>query len=199
MFEANQYAVVERALIVAYEIEPKNIPALRSRLGALQRGGLFGAERPGKGRKLGYGPDQFWRLVFALELTALGIAPSLILKLIAEFWDPTLVAVFREAERANMLPTNGGDIAFVLIGGETMFRATRDALTPQLSFAPLHELPGLMNSAMKDKPLPARSIVVNLTARLRRFNRALVSAQDLRDVAKATDRRKLATGKSRNG
>jgi hypothetical protein len=194
MFEANQYAVVERALIVAYEIEPKNIPALRSRLGALQRGGLFGAERPGKGRKLGYGPDQFWRLVFALELTALGIAPSLILKLIAEFWDPTLVAVFREAERAK-----GGDIAFVLIGGETMFRATRDALTPQLSFAPLHELPGLMNSAMKDKPLPARSIVVNLTARLRRFNRALVSAQDLRDVAKATDRRKLATGKSRNG
>jgi len=108
------------------------------------------------------------------------------------------VAVFREAERANMLPTKG-DIAFVLIGGETMFRATRDALTPQLSFAPLHELPGLMNSAMKDKPLPARSIVVNLTARLRRFNRALVSAQDLRDVAKATDRRKLATGKSRNG
>jgi hypothetical protein len=198
MFEANQYAVVERALIVAYEIEPKNIPALRSRLGALQRGGLFGAERPGKGRKLGYGPDQFWRLVFALELTALGIAPSLILKLIAEFWDPTLVAVFREAERANV-PPKGGDIAFVLIGGETMFRATRDALTPQLSFAPLHELPGLMNSAMKDKPLPARSIVVNLTARLRRFNRALVSAQDLRDVAKATDRRKLATGKSRNG
>jgi hypothetical protein len=199
MFEANQYAVVERALIVAYEVEPKNIPALRSRLGALQRGGLFGAERPGKGRKLGYGPDQFWRLVFALELTALGIAPSLILKLIAEFWDPTLVAVFREAERANVLPPNGGDIAFVLIGGETMFRATRDALTPQLSFAPLHELPGLMNSAMKDKPLPARSIVVNLTARLRRFNSALVSAQDLRDVATATDRRKLATGKSRNG
>jgi hypothetical protein len=199
MFEANQYAVVERALIVAYEIEPKNIPALRSRLGALQRGGLFGAERPGKGRKLGYGPDQFWRLVFALELTALGIAPSLILKLIAEFWDPTLVAVFREAERANVLPPNGGDIAFVLIGGETMFRATRDALTPQLSFAPLHELPGLMNSAMKDEPLPARSIVVNLTARLRRFNRALVYAQALRDVAKATDRRKLATGKSRNG
>jgi len=146
-----------------------------------------------------YGPDQFWRLVFALELTALGIAPSLILKLIAEFWEPTLVAVFREAERANMLPTKGGDIAFVLIGGETMFRATRDALTPQLSFAPLRELPGLMNSAMKDKPLPARSIVVNLTARLRRFNSALVYAQDLRDVAKATDRRKLATGKSRNG
>src|SRR5262245_57405013 len=75
MFEMNQYAVVERALIVAYEVEPKNIPALRSRLGALQRGGLFGVERPGKGRKLGYGPDQFWRLVFALELNRLGHCP----------------------------------------------------------------------------------------------------------------------------
>ena len=56
---------------------------MRPWLGALQRGGLFGAEsQPGKRRKLEYGPDQFHRLVLTFELIELGIVPSIILPLI---------------------------------------------------------------------------------------------------------------------
>ena len=98
MFQISTYAVIERALAATYDVAQEDVPALRSRLGALQRGGLFGAARPGKGRKLAYGPDQFHRLVFALELTAFGIAPSLILELVESFWDSKLHSIFSAAE-----------------------------------------------------------------------------------------------------
>lgn len=175
------YAVLEMTLVRAYDIAPENLLAFRSRFGALQRGGLFGAERPGKGRRLLYRPDQFHRLVFALELSAWGIAPSLILELVREFWESKLRQIFNAAESAIMRPSDGGDIALVLIGGDQMFRARDSAFALRLTYAPLRELPACMSSAMRDKPLPARSIVINLSARLRRFHDSLAEFQHLHE------------------
>jgi hypothetical protein len=177
VFEIRRYAVVEQALARAYDIEPNSLLAFRSRLGALQRGGLFGAERPGKGRKLGYGPDQFHRLLFALELSAWSIAPSLILKMVEEFWNSKLRAIFAAAESAITRPTDGGDIALVIIGGDQMFQSLRDPAALRLTFAPLRELPRCINMVMQDdRP---RALVTNLTARLKHFHGALADAHDL--------------------
>lgn len=179
MFQISTYAVIERALAATYDVAQKDVPALRSRLGALQRGGLFGAARPGKGRKLAYGPDQFHRLVFALELTAFGIAPSLILELVESFWDSKLHSIFSAAESAITRPTAGGDIALVLIGGDQMFRTRSSAAALRVTYAPLRDMPQCITMAMRDDPLPARAVILNLTRRLSRFHTALTDAHDL--------------------
>jgi hypothetical protein len=186
MFQISTFAVVEEALAAAYDVAPKNRLALRSRLGALQRGGLFGVA-PGKGRRLAYGADTFHRLVFALELTAWNIAPSLILELVRDFWDNKLRAIFSAAESAITHPTDGGDIALVLIGGDQMFRSRPSATALRLTHAPLRELRQCMGLAMRDNPLPARAVVVNLSARLRRFHTALADAHNLREPVTAPE------------
>src|SRR4029077_9322979 len=109
------YAKVEAALVTMHNVAPNDVPAFRSRFGALQRGGLLGAEnQPGKGRKLVYGPDQFHRAVFAFELIQLGVAPSIILPLIEGHWDSKLRGIFMKAEHAIIRETS--DVALILAG-----------------------------------------------------------------------------------
>ena len=88
MFELKNYGTVENALMSAYAIPEKARGAFRGRFGSLQKGGLFGAQNmPGKGRRLGYGPDQFHRAVFACEMLEAGIAPSQLLALVNARWE----------------------------------------------------------------------------------------------------------------
>src|SRR6516162_3959544 len=100
MFECG-YGAVEAALVQTYRIPAMAVGAFRSRLGALQKAGLFGAEsRPGKGVALRYGPDQFWRLIFVCELFEFGIAPSVVLSLVKSLWERRLRKIFMDAEDA---------------------------------------------------------------------------------------------------
>src|SRR5262249_52121989 len=93
------YKTVEAALVRAHGIAPDNVAAFRSRLGALQRGGLLGAEnQPGKGQKLQYGPDHFHRLLMAVELTQAGFGPAVILRLVSEHWDKLLRKIIVSAD-----------------------------------------------------------------------------------------------------
>src|SRR4051794_11985006 len=109
------YAKVESALIRMHNVAPNDVPALRSRFGALQRGGMLGSEhQPGKGRRLEYDYDQFHRAVLAFELVQAGIAPSIILSLIDEYWDSKLRGVFMRAESAIIDETS--DVVLILAG-----------------------------------------------------------------------------------
>ncbi len=93
------YAMVESALVQMHNIAPEDVSAFRARFGALQRGGMLGADnQPGKGKKLEYGPPELHRVVLAFELVQCGIAPSIFLPLIEQHWD-RLRAIFAMAER----------------------------------------------------------------------------------------------------
>ena len=109
------YAKVEAALVRMHGIAQDDFSAFRSRFGALQRGGLLGAEsQPGKGKKLEYGPDQFHRARLAFELVQCGIAPGVFLPLIEEYWDSKLRDIFMMAERAIVRKTS--DVVLILAG-----------------------------------------------------------------------------------
>ena len=77
------YAMVEAALVELHGIAPDGVPALRSRFGAFQRGGLLG-KQPGRGARLQYGPDELHRVVLAFELTQMGMSPTTVLWLVRE-------------------------------------------------------------------------------------------------------------------
>src|SRR5262249_21144356 len=94
---AIRYAALEAALLRAYRIPDSEQGRFRGRLAALQKGGLLD-QQPGKGHALTYGPPDFHRVVFALELTEVGITPAVILKLVADLWDRKLGKIFAEAE-----------------------------------------------------------------------------------------------------
>ena len=84
------YAMVEAALVELHGIAPDGVPALRSRFGAFQRGGLLG-KQPGRGARLQYGPDELHRVVLAFELTQAGMSPTTVLRLVREFWTSAFV------------------------------------------------------------------------------------------------------------
>src|SRR5262249_6087381 len=87
MFRTKNFGSVEAALVQSYRIPKAARGAFRGKLGALQKQGIFGARNmPGKGVALGYGPDQFHRLVFACEMFEFGVAPSVVLSLVKLLW-----------------------------------------------------------------------------------------------------------------
>src|SRR5262249_35848578 len=113
-------AATEAALVQTYRIPAKAVGAFRSRLGTLQKAGLFGAKnRPGKGVALRYGPDQFHRLIFVCELFEFGIAPAVVLSLVKSLWERRLKEIFRGAEDAVMKHQDaaGPDDVVLYIGG----------------------------------------------------------------------------------
>src|SRR5262249_18946116 len=120
MFETPRFITVEAALVQTYRIPARAVGAFRSRLGALQKAGLFGAEnRPGKGVAFRYGPDEFWRLIFACEMLEFGLAPSVVISLVESLWEPRLRDIFRAAEDAVMKCQDaaGPDDVVLYIGG----------------------------------------------------------------------------------
>ena len=193
MFETPRFSTVEAALVQTYRIPARAVGAFRSRLGALQKAGLFGAEnRPGKGVPLGYGPDQFHRLVFACELFEFGIAPSVVISLVESLWEPRLQKIFRSAEDAVMKSQDaaGPDDVVLCIGGARLMVDGFSDAVPNVNSCPLSKLPDNTAMWMSIKPddpsrLPPRAIVTNLSMRLRAFHTALVAAHDLREPVMA--------------
>jgi hypothetical protein len=205
MFETPRFSTVEAALVQAYSIPARAVGAFRSRLGALQKQGLFGAKnRPGKGVALRYGPDQFWRLIFALEMLEFGIAPAVVLSLVKSLWEPRLRDIFMIAEDAVMKCQDAAgpqDVILCIGGARLMVDGFSDAV-PNVNSCPLSKLPDNMAMWMSIKPddpsrLPPRVIASNLSMRLRAFHTALgVSYMDeLRSerVGKQTKRRRTTS------
>jgi hypothetical protein len=172
------YAAVEAALVQAYGIGREDVGAFRGRLAAFQKGNLLGA-RPGKGTALQYSPDMLHRLVLAAELAEAGVTPGVILRLVADFWESRLRAIFTEAERVVVHPTPGGDVV-LLLAGISLVSGGAFAV-PNVNHCSLRKLSTRLEFAMRDDVLPARALVVNLTARLRRFHTALADVHLLPD------------------
>jgi len=174
-------AATEAALVQTYRVPTRAVGAFRSRLGALQKQGLFGARNmPGKGVALRYGPDQFHRLVFVCELFEFGIAPSVVLSLVKSAWEGRLKKIFRDAEDAVMKHQDaaGPDDVILHMGGvHLMVDGFSDAV-PNVNSCPLSKLPDHMAMWMSMQPddpsgLPPRALVTNLSMRLRAFHTAL--------------------------
>ena len=191
-------AATEAALVQTYRIPAMAVGAFRSRLGALQKAGLFGKNRPGKGVALRYGPDQFWRLIFACELLEFGIAPSVVISLVESLWEPRLQKIFRSAEDAVMKSQDaaGPDDVVLCIGGARLMVDGFSDAVPNVNSCPLSKLPDNMAMWMSIKPddpsrLPPRAIVTNLSMRLRAFHTALgISYMDELRAERAGKQRK---------
>jgi hypothetical protein len=185
MFECGLGAV-EAALVQTYRIPAKAVGAFRSRLGALQKQGLFGARNmPGKGVPLRYGPDQFHRLVFVCELFEFGVAPSVVLSLVDALWERRLRKIFSDAENAVVRHEDAGpDDVILHLGGVHLMLDGWSGAVPNVNSCPLSKLSDnmLMWMSMRpDDPSPPRALVTNLSMRLRAFHTALVAAHDLRE------------------
>jgi hypothetical protein len=180
MFECG-YGAVKAALMQAYHIPGKAEAAFHGRLGALQKQGLFGAENmPGRGVALRYGPDQFWRLLFACEMLEFGVAPSVVILLVKSLWERRLQNIFRDAEDAVMKYQDAAGPADIILhmgGVRLMVDGFSDAV-PNVNSCTLNELSNNMSMWMSIKPddpsrLPPRALITNLSMRLRAFHIAL--------------------------
>jgi hypothetical protein len=194
VFEISK-APVEAALVRAYGVAPDDLTAFRGRLAMLQKGNLFGADqRPGKGHKVTYRPDHLHRLIFCCELAELGVAPRGQLKLVAEFWDSRIRPIFAEAGTIDRLNAAAGDndIALLLTGVSLMAGAWAGGTVPNINSCPLGKLADNLKLAIRpnseNDPLLPRALVVNLTARLRKFHSLLADAHHLHESADSVSR-----------
>jgi hypothetical protein len=169
------YRTVELALIKMHDVKPKDVSALRARFGHYQRNGLLG-ERAGSGRKVAYAPDHLHRLVLAFELAEVGIAPSIVLSLVKSYWDSKLKDIFRRAEHVNM--HGGSDVLLFLAGIAAMI--DREGAIPNINHTTMDKL-GSLALALEGDRLPARAMVINLSAELRRFHYALAEYHPQRE------------------
>jgi hypothetical protein len=200
------YGAVEAALMQAHHIPGKAVGAFRSRLGALQKQGLLGAEKmPGRGVALRYGADEFWKLIFVCELFEFGVAPSVVLGLVKSLWEPRLRGIFMDAEDAVMKCQDaaGPDDVILHMGGvRLMVDGFLDAV-PNVNFCLLSELPDNVATWMSIKPddpsrLPPRALITNLSMRLRAFHTALgVSYMDELRVERAGKQTKTVSKPSK--
>jgi hypothetical protein len=168
------YWKVEAALARMHDIAPEDVPALRSRFGAMQRAGLLGSiNQPGKGRKLQYTPDLLHRAMLAFELAQAGIAPGIIVPLVNDYWDSRLRAIFDKAEDAVMHPVVGNmnDVVLVLAGIALITEGTNSV--PNINWTTVSRIPERIDLALGGDGLPARVLLVNLSGQLRKFHDAL--------------------------
>ena len=163
--------MVEAALAELHNIAPDDVPALRSRFGVFQRGGLLG-KPPGRGIRVQYFPDELHRVVFAFEMTQLNISPTTVLWLVREFWDKRLREIFIKAERANINRTPN---VVLFMGGLTAMNGPEEAVPNinQTTIDKLSESFALAIRGQEDDDPPARALAVNLSAQLARFHTAL--------------------------
>lgn len=173
----------------AYSVPAKELGAFRGRLGHLQKQGLLGSRnRPGKGQALVYGPDQFHRFIFACECFELGFSRATVIDLVAQQWERRLRQIFKDAEDAAMREPGPNDTILVMSGIHML-----SAPVPNIDTCQLGKLIGRMHTWMRmgvDDPLPARAIIVNLSARLRTFHRALA---DLHFVEIQADKKRKSS------
>jgi len=163
------YKMVEAALVELHGIAPET---LRSRFGAFQRGGLLG-KQPGRGARLEYGADELHKVAFAFELVQLGTSPTTVLWLVREFWDKRLREICLKAARASI---NGTPDVVLFFFGLTAMDGPEEAV-PNINHTIMDKLAETLSLAIRGndelRDLPARAVVVNLSAQLRRFHTAL--------------------------
>jgi hypothetical protein len=181
VFEVS-YSHVEAALVRTYDVQKRDLGRFRARITFLQKGGLLGVS-PGKGKALRYNPDLIHRVIFATEMHEFGTPPQLVLETVADLWDRRICGIFERAATATMAPPGDDDIVMVLGSNSLMVGAwTSTAKTlPNVNGFPLHKLNDNLKLVMLHDKLPQRAVVVNLSARLRRFHAALADAHDLRE------------------
>jgi hypothetical protein len=161
------FATVEKALLRMHAVEPQHEEAFRSRINFLRRAGVLG-ERPGSGRRIGYHTaGQLPKLLLALELAQVAVAPRVALSLIRNSWD-RLDGFFRQAEKALFNGTS--DVLLMLVGITEMVE--RDGAIPVIQTATADTL-DVLRTMLDDASVPGRALVINLTARLDRFHKAL--------------------------
>jgi hypothetical protein len=182
VFEVSYYSPVETALVRTYGVRKRDIGRFRARLTFLQKGGLLGVS-PGKGKALRYTADLIHRLIFAAEMHEFGTPPQVVLETVADLWEPRIRRIFEQAETVAMASSepSDNDIMMVLGSNSLMVGAwtsTAKAL-PNVNGFPLHKLDGNLKLLMHHDDPPPRAVVVNLSARLRRFHAALTTAHDL--------------------
>ena len=167
------YAMVESALVELHHIAPDEVAALRSRFGMLQRGGLLG-QQPGRGARLQYGPDELHRVVLAFELTQAGTSPATVLKLIQNHWQ-RLREICLDAERANVRETPN----IVLLLNSLAAMDGPEQAIPNINHTTMDKLAAALSLAIRgdddQRDPPARCLLVNLSAQLRRFHTALAN------------------------
>jgi hypothetical protein len=161
------FATVEKTLLRMHAVEPQHEEAWRSRINFLRREGVLG-ERPGSGRRIGYHTaDQLPKLMIALEMAQAAIVPQTILSLVRKH-DERLKNIFREAEKARANETS--DVLLLLAGITEMIE--REGAIPVIQATTADKL-DVLRMALDDSSVPGRALVINVTARLRRFHEAL--------------------------
>ncbi|CCE11553.1 hypothetical protein BRAS3843_720013 [Bradyrhizobium sp. STM 3843] len=182
------YAKLEATLVRLHGIPADQVPAFRARFGSLQRGGLLGDDRPGKGKKLEYTPDHFHRAIMAFELLQAGLSPGVILQLINEHWD-RLSAIFMKAERSNEKHPEEDTASDVVL---------------VLSLDLIDDTIRAIDSTTRDKvgqmimgELDSRMLLINLSRRLRPFHEYLAALHLQPDeLFEMAERARKKTGKT---
>jgi hypothetical protein len=95
-------------------------------------------------------------------------APRVILSLIKTSWDDRLSGFFGRAEKARDDGTS--DVLLLLAGLSEMVE--REGAIPVIEATTTEKL-DVLRMALDDGSVPGRALVINLSARLRRFHRAL--------------------------
>jgi hypothetical protein len=103
----------------------------------------------------------------------LGTSPTTVLWLVREFWTKRLQEIFIKAARASVNETP--DVVLFL-SGLTAMDGPKEAV-PNINHTTMDKLAETLSLAIrgddKSSDLPARAVVVNLSAQLRRFHTAL--------------------------
>jgi hypothetical protein len=158
------------ALVATFAVRKADTGKFLAKLTNAQRLGVLGIS-PGKGTALVYTPDLMHRLFFAAEAFELGLANATVVALVDSLWTRRLRKIFDAAEGAAMRPASDDDIVLYMGGIRLMATAV-----PNINSCTRQQLPDHVASWMKmgamDDPggMPPRMIVVNLSARLRRFH-----------------------------
>jgi hypothetical protein len=118
----------------------------------------------------------FHRAVLAFELTQAGLAPGVILRLVRDHWDSKLRMIFTEAESA--IVHERSDVV-MLLAGISLITDT----VPNINYVQVEKLSSRLDPALSggNSKLPARVLIINLSAQLRRFHDALADVHLQRD------------------
>jgi hypothetical protein len=163
---------VEAALVRAYNVHPDDVGAFRARLTFLQKKGLLGPEnRPGRGKAIAYGPDQFWRMIYACEIGTLGMTPNVTLWFIENCW-PKLREGFQAAEEVvgKHKDPNRKKVLMQISGFSAFGSAWRTA-EPNVRWIHLRAADKWFRNRIPTEDIS--EITVNISARLRDFYSAL--------------------------
>ena len=182
------YGAIERALAAAYGIpDSDRETGFRGWVTNLQKLGVLGeAARVGRGAALNYTPDEWHRLLFALELSEVGVTPAVAVALIEVFWERQLKEIFRKAEKTVERDEPVDEDVIIILAGVSL----RSGAWTSPKGSKFPGVPNVIDIRMKhlrheaerwmrreyDVPgtPPARALMMNLSLRLRLFHQALI-------------------------